>query len=125
MIISVRSANGQISHYPLTTNVHVNGVLDTSVPGIAPELQEEAEAIVSKIIDHLDYVGVLAVKFFDVGGRLVVNEIAPRVHNSGHWTIEGAFCSQFENHLRAITALPLGDTGQATDCQAVIVIGQV
>jgi len=70
----------------------------------------KAEALARGVMDHLQYVGVLAIELFDVGGRLLANEIAPRVHNSGHWTIEGAVTSQFENHMRAITGQPLGST---------------
>src|SRR5262249_39794459 len=71
-------------------------------------LQARAEACIRPLLDDLDYVGVGCVELFDVGGELLANEIAPRVHNSGHWTIEGAVTSQFENHVRAVTGMPLG-----------------
>ncbi|MFZ2981717.1 MAG: ATP-grasp domain-containing protein, partial [Sphingobium sp.] len=97
-------------------NVHVDGILATStVPaGALIESQtEEARALTRQLLEELDYVGVLAVEFFASPEGPVFNEMAPRVHNSGHWTIEGALTSQFENHVRAICGLPLGDTALA------------
>lgn len=112
-LISVRSARGAISHYPLTENLHVHGMLRRSLaPALASghPLQGEAETYARRVLDALNYVGVLALEFFQIQGHLVINEMAPRVHNSGHWTIDGATTSQFENHLRAILGLPLGAT---------------
>ena len=87
--------------------------------------QREAEAICTALMDALDYVGVLAVELFEVGGRLLANEFAPRVHNTAHWTIDGAATSQFENHLRAILGLPLGSTDARAPCVMVNLIGSV
>lgn len=117
-ILAVRSRSGETTFYPLTQNTHEKGILRASIspaPDIVPELQTRAERYAQCVLDTLNYVGVLAIEFFVVndashpsGVRLLANEMAPRVHNSGHWTIEGAQTSQFENHLRAITGLPLG-----------------
>ena len=112
-VIAVRGRDGGTACYPLVENQHEGGILRTSVapaPHSADALQGQAEAIARKVLAALDYVGVLAIELFDVAGRLVANEMAPRVHNSGHWTIEGAVTSQFANHLRAIAGLPLGST---------------
>jgi 5-(carboxyamino)imidazole ribonucleotide synthase len=112
-ILGVRARNGDIVFYPLVQNRHHGGILRLSIapaPSLAPDLQREAEDIACRILTELDYAGVLAIEFFDYQGRLVANEMAPRVHNSGHWTIEGAVTSQFENHLRAVLDLPLGST---------------
>jgi 5-(carboxyamino)imidazole ribonucleotide synthase len=109
-ILAVRGLGGETSFYPLVENVHRDGILRVSRSPAAPERQDEAERIAGSLLDELDYVGVLAVELFDTGEGLLVNELAPRVHNSGHWTIEGAATSQFENHLRAILGLPLGAT---------------
>ncbi len=108
--ISVRSANGEMAFYPVVENVHRDGILRVSTPRANDPLQAQAEAHARKVAEHLNYVGVLAFEFFVADGELLANEIAPRVHNSGHWTIEGAETSQFENHLRAIAGLPLGST---------------
>jgi 5-(carboxyamino)imidazole ribonucleotide synthase len=110
-LVAVRSRSGEIRYWPLTQNVHDDGILALSMPaGLDSGLQGAAEEIMARTMDHFDYVGVLTIEFFVSGGGLLVNEIAPRVHNSGHWTIDGSVCSQFENHLRAITGLPLGET---------------
>lgn len=110
-LIGARSATGEIVFYPLCANFHVGGVLrHTIAPVVEPVLERMARRYLKKLMETLQYVGVLAVEFFVVGGRLIVNEMAPRVHNSGHWTIEGCVTSQFENHLRAICGLPLGST---------------
>ncbi|MDB5985685.1 MAG: 5-(carboxyamino)imidazole ribonucleotide synthase [Nevskia sp.] len=108
--LGVRALDGSVAFYPLVENVHRDGILRTSRPRANDPLQAEAERHLRRLMEHLDYVGVLAFEFFVVDGQLLANEIAPRVHNSGHWTIEGAETSQFENHLRAITGLPLGST---------------
>ena len=110
-MIAARNAAGKIVYYPLSENVHSNGILDeTRAPARYPALERQARRHVRAILERFDYVGILAVEFFVERGRLLANEMAPRVHNSGHWTIEGAVSSQFENHLRAITGLPLGCT---------------
>lgn len=112
-LIAVRSINGETAFYPLVENLHRHGILHWSMapaPAVSAELQTRAEEQARAIMESLGYVGVLAIEFFDLGGTLLANEMAPRVHNSGHWTIEGAVTSQFENHLRAIYGWPLGDT---------------
>lgn len=111
-ILGVRGRDGSTRFYPLVQNTHEGGILrESRVPaaGAAAALQREAEAACARIMVELAYVGVLAIEFFVRDGRLLGNEMAPRVHNSGHWTIEGAATSQFENHLRAICGWPLGD----------------
>jgi len=110
-IIAARGLDGGISVYPLTENRHVNHILDLSIApaDAAPKVAARAEEMARTILEKLDYVGVLAIEFFLQGEELLVNELAPRVHNSGHWTIEGAATSQFEQHIRAICGLPLGD----------------
>ena len=110
-IIGARSQAGDIVYYPLSANTHGGGILRY---GIAPfsnsRLERSARIHLKRVMCALDYVGVLAIEFFVVKDRLIANEMAPRVHNSGHWTIEGCVTSQFENHLRAICGLPLGST---------------
>jgi 5-(carboxyamino)imidazole ribonucleotide synthase len=110
-IVGARADDGQFVSYPLSANTHRDGVLRF---GIAPYpnagLELQARRYLLRVLEHLSYVGVLAIEFFVVDGRLIANEMAPRVHNSGHWTIEGAVTSQFENHIRAICDLPLGST---------------
>lgn len=115
-VLAARSTRGEIVVYPLVENVHADGILLRSrapAPDLDPRLQREAERFVAELLQQLDYHGVLAVELFVHDGRLLANELAPRVHNSGHWTIEGAVCSQFENHLRAVLGLPLGSTAMA------------
>ena len=110
-LIGVRGADGDTRFWPLTRNIHNRGILALSLPGVFDgSLQAAAERTMLSLMDHFDYRGVLTIEFFLEGGRLLVNEIAPRVHNSGHWTIDGAVCSQFENHVRAVSGMPLGDT---------------
>ena len=112
-ILAVRARNGATCFYPLVENHHRGGILRLSfapAPSLAGSLQQEAEDASRRILEALDYVGVLAIELFECAGRLLANEMAPRVHNSGHWTIEGAVTSQFENHLRAVSGLPLGVT---------------
>ncbi len=112
-ILAVRSKTGEVRFYPLVENEHRSGILRLSIPmsdAWTSELQEKAASYASRVLEELDYVGVLAIELFLVEGELLVNEMAPRVHNSGHWTIEGAETSQFENHVRAILGLPLGST---------------
>ena len=102
-IIAVRDSHDHIEFFPLTQNFHSRGILRYSFPTEADPLQAQAEAYARTLMNHLDYVGCLAIEFFDVAGELFTNEVAPRVHNSGHWTLEGASMSQFEMHLRAIS----------------------
>jgi len=124
-IIAVRSQNGEIRFYPAVRNQHQNGILRLSKPDTQHPLQNLAEDYTARILQHLDYVGVLAFEFFVDENGLIANEIAPRVHNSGHWTIEGAFCSQFANHIRAITNLPLGKTKLTKTCAMLNLLGQI
>jgi 5-(carboxyamino)imidazole ribonucleotide synthase len=124
--LSVRSRGGEIVFYPLIENHHQGGILRTSLapaPGVTPELTEQACDYSRRVLDVLGYVGVLAIEFFQEGGRLVANEMAPRVHNSGHWTIEGARTSQFENHLRAVLGWPLGAADAVGPCAMLNFIG--
>ncbi len=112
-ILAVRARNGETAFYRLVENHHRDGILRLSLapaPRLTEALQREAEAAARRVLESLDYVGVLAIELFECNGRLLANEMAPRVHNSGHWTIEGAVTSQFENHLRAVSGLPPGDT---------------
>ncbi|HET9985151.1 MAG TPA: 5-(carboxyamino)imidazole ribonucleotide synthase [Longimicrobiales bacterium] len=116
-VLAVRGRGGETAFYPLVENRHREGILRVSrapAPGVSPALQALAERHATAVLESLGYVGVLAIEFFEVsdagGSRLLANEMAPRVHNSGHWTIEGAETSQFENHLRAVLGLPLGPT---------------
>jgi 5-(carboxyamino)imidazole ribonucleotide synthase len=111
-VIAVRSQTGEFRAYPLTQNWHSGGILAASLAPAphADALAGRAFAHARALAERLDYVGTFALELFDRDGELLANEIAPRVHNSGHWTIEGAVCSQFENHVRAVVGLPLGDT---------------
>ena len=109
-LLAVRGADGDTRFWPLVENEHEGGILRSSRAPAPNAPQAEAEEYGSRLLDELRYVGVLALELFEVEGRLLANEFAPRVHNTGHWTIEGAATSQFENHLRAILGLPLGST---------------
>lgn len=110
-LVGARSAAGDTVFYPLSANTHGGGILRFSTaPFINAPLEHSARLYLKRVMNNLDYVGVLAIEFFVVKGRLVANEMAPRVHNSGHWTIEGCVTSQFENHLRAICDMPLGSS---------------
>ena len=111
-VVAVRARNGEFRHWALTENWHESGVLSASLaPAINTEaFEHEAVSYARKLAEKLDYVGVFALELFLCEGRLLANEMAPRVHNSGHWTIEGAETSQFQNHLRAVLGLPLGST---------------
>ncbi len=127
-IIAVRGREGATRFYPLVENHHRDGILRLSIapaPGWTLELQQQAEAIAQRVLDSLDYVGVLAIELFQVGDTLLANEMAPRVHNSGHWTIEGAVTSQFENHVRAVLGWPLGDTMVSRPTAMLNLIGAV
>jgi 5-(carboxyamino)imidazole ribonucleotide synthase len=110
-VLAVRGTDGTTLCYPLVQNTHADGILRVSVapaPGLTAELQAQGATIATQLLDELEYVGVLAVELFELDGKLLANELAPRVHNSGHWTIEGAATSQFENHVRAVLGWPLG-----------------
>lgn len=123
-ILVVRGTTGETAVYPLVENRHENGMLRLSkapAARVPPELAREAERVALAVVRELDYVGVLAIELFEHQGRLLGNELAPRVHNSGHWTIEGSTCSQFENHLRAVLGWPLGSTAMAGGGQARMV----
>ncbi len=109
-IIAARNPHGEIAFYPVSENQHRGGILRVSTCYHADPMQTQAQAYVTRLLEALNYVGVIALELFEVEGQLLANEFAPRVHNSGHWTIEGAETSQFENHLRAISDLPLGST---------------
>lgn len=116
-LVAARSRDGSTACYPLIENHHSGGILRKSIapaPGVSPDLQLRAETHARNLLDALDYVGVLTLELFEVRDSgeewLIANELAPRVHNSAHWTIEAAATSQFENHIRAITGLPLGPT---------------
>jgi 5-(carboxyamino)imidazole ribonucleotide synthase len=127
-LLAVRGRGGETAFYPLVENHHRGGILRLSLapaPQLSDSLQREAENQARQILEALDYVGVLAVELFESGGRLLANEMAPRVHNSGHWSIEGAVASQFENHLRAVAGLPLGETRTLGHCAMLNLIGEV
>ncbi|HAU1258813.1 TPA: 5-(carboxyamino)imidazole ribonucleotide synthase [Legionella pneumophila] len=125
-LIAVRNKSGETSFYPLIKNHHRKGILHFSeAPVHHDTLQQEAQIHAFKILEALNYVGVLTIEFFYQGNQLIANEIAPRVHNSGHWTIEGAHTSQFENHLRALFDLPLGSTEVSGSCFLLNCIGNL
>jgi 5-(carboxyamino)imidazole ribonucleotide synthase len=124
-LVAVRGRDGETRFYPLVHNTHVDGILRLSVASSEHPLQALAEDYVGRVLEQLNYVGVLAFEFFEVDGGLKANEIAPRVHNSGHWTIEGAECSQFENDLRAVAGLPLGSTAKVGESAMLNFIGSV
>lgn len=124
-LVAVRGRDGEVQCYPLAHNIHHDGILHLSVASDAHPLQALAQDYAGRVLQELDYVGVLAFEFFEVDGGLKANEIAPRVHNSGHWTIEGSECSQFENHLRAVAGLPLGSTASVGHSAMLNFIGSV
>jgi 5-(carboxyamino)imidazole ribonucleotide synthase len=127
-VLAVRSRSGEIAYYPLVENHHRGGILRLSLapaPRLESHIQRGAEDAARRVLESLKYVGVLAIEFFEFEGRLLANEMAPRVHNSGHWTIEGAITSQFESHLRAVLGLPLGSTGAAGYCAMLNLIGDL
>jgi 5-(carboxyamino)imidazole ribonucleotide synthase len=127
-MLGVRSRTGETAFYPVVENHHRGGILRLSVapaPRLTKELQKAAEEAARKVLEELGYVGVLCIEFFEVEGRLLANEMAPRVHNSGHWTIEGAVTSQFENHLRAILGMPLGSTAAVGHSVMINLIGEI
>lgn len=122
-IIAVRNVAGEMVFYPVSENLHRGGILRISECCHSDPMQQQAQDYVSRLVAALDYVGVLALELFEVDGQLMANEFAPRVHNSGHWTIEGAETSQFENHVRAILNLPLGSTAPVGYAAMVNFIG--
>ncbi len=127
-ILAVRSSTGAIAFYSVVENHHRDGILRVSfapAPHLTPESQAQAEGYATKALEALDYVGLLTLEFFQRQGELCANEMAPRVHNSGHWTIEGAITSQFENHLRAILGWPLGATDTVGSCAMLNLIGEL
>lgn len=127
-IVSVRSREGQTTHYPLVENLHRDGILRLTrapAPGVPAALQREAEGISTALLDDLDYVGVGAIELFETEQGLLANEMAPRVHNSGHWTQDGARTSQFENHVRAVAGLPIGDPSPRGHTAMLNLIGTV
>ncbi|MCX7925693.1 MAG: 5-(carboxyamino)imidazole ribonucleotide synthase [Fimbriimonadales bacterium] len=143
-VIGVRSLTGEIAVYPLVENRHREGILRVSIPDLIPQsplsVNEEGianypspltergqggEVYIVRLLESLDYVGVVALEMFEVGGQLLANEVAPRVHNSGHGPIEGSETSQFENHLRAILGLPLGSVAPRGYCAMVNLIGAI
>ena len=125
-IIAVRGQDGEVRTWPLAENHHHHGILSHSiVPAPSSEdLQPIAQDYITRLLDHLNYVGVLTLELFVTENGLLANEMAPRVHNSGHWSIEGAVCSQFENHMRAVAGLPLGSTELISECMMVNIIGR-
>ena len=124
-ILGVRGRDGETRFWPLGENVHRDGILRVTRAPADRAPQAEAEGICTALLDALGFVGVLAVELFEVGGQLLANELAPRVHNTGHWTIDGAATSQFENHLRAILGLPLGSTDARAPSVMVNLISDV
>lgn len=127
-VLAVRGRTGETAVYPLVENHHRGGILRLSIapaPQLDRTVQHHAEGAARRVLDALQYVGVLAIEFFEHEGRLLANEMAPRVHNSGHWTIEGAVTSQFENHLRAVVGLPLGSTSAIGSSAMLNLIGDI
>ena len=122
-IVGVRDQNGLIKTYPLAQNSHKNGILRISSPINNTTLQQKAEQSFRKIAESLNYVGVLAIEFFVINDQLLVNEIAPRVHNSGHWTQQGSITCQFENHLRAVCGLHIGSTESRLSTAMINILG--
>lgn len=125
-IITVRGADGRQIYYPLAQNVHEGGILRSSVaPAIvSDDMQQEAREIARTVASELGYIGVLAIEMFEAGGELYINEFAPRPHNSGHWTMDGACCSQFEQLVRAALDLPLGGTDALYETRMENILGR-
>ncbi len=127
-IIAARGQDGAIVFYPLVQNTHHEGILRTTrapAPEWTAALQAKAEKYISRIVSTLEYVGVCALELFQKGDELIANEMAPRVHNTGHWTMDGAVTSQFENHIRAIAGLPLGSTRVRAHTTMLNLIGTI
>jgi 5-(carboxyamino)imidazole ribonucleotide synthase len=126
-LIAARGPDGAVAFYDVCENEHGGGILSrTTLPArVSPSVTQEARAAMVKVMQALDYVGVLTIEFFVMAdGSLVANEMAPRVHNSGHWTIEGALTSQFEQHIRAIAGWPLGPATRIADIEMLNLIGE-
>lgn len=125
-IIAVRGQDGEVRTWPLAENHHHHGILSHSIVPAphSADLQPIATDYITRLLNHLNYVGVLTLELFVTADGLFANEMAPRVHNSGHWSIEGAVCSQFENHMRAVAGLPLGSTELVKPCVMVNIIGK-
>jgi 5-(carboxyamino)imidazole ribonucleotide synthase len=121
-VVVARTATGGFAAYPVVENAHVDGILDLTVAParVSPRLADRATGVAMAIADALDYVGVLAVEMFVVGGELYVNELAPRPHNSGHWTLDVAQTSQFAQQVRAVCGLGLGDTSMTRPAAAMV-----
>jgi 5-(carboxyamino)imidazole ribonucleotide synthase len=125
-LVGARSASGQTVFYPLSSNTHAGGILRYSIaPFINARMEHSARLYLKRVMNALGYIGVLTIEFFVVRGSLVANEMAPRVHNSGHWTIEGCVTSQFENHLRAVCDMPLGSTRALGHTAMINFLGQM
>jgi 5-(carboxyamino)imidazole ribonucleotide synthase len=127
-IVGVRGRSGATAFYPLVENEHRDGILHLTIapaPVVTEGLQARAEGYLTRLMESLEYVGVLALELFQEGDELLANEMAPRVHNSGHWTLDGAECSQFENHLRAVCGLPLGPTAPRGHAGMLNLVGVV
>jgi 5-(carboxyamino)imidazole ribonucleotide synthase len=124
-VVAVRSRDGEVHTYPLAENRHDDGILIVSRSLPFDPVEGAAHDAAHRLLDRLDYVGVLALELFDCDGELLANEFAPRVHNSGHWSIEGAATSQFENHLRAVCGLPLGSTAARGRVAMLNLIGEL
>jgi 5-(carboxyamino)imidazole ribonucleotide synthase len=124
-IIAVRDRNGETRFYPLCENTHTGGILHCTKVRLNDPMQQQAEDYIQRVMDELDYVGVLTFEYFNCGDQLIANEFAPRVHNSGHWTIEGADTSQFENHVRAICGLSLGSTETLGPVAMINIVGEM
>ena len=125
-VIAVRGIDGSVVFYPLNLNVHREGILRlTRAPYGNAALARQAQRAAKKLLEHFRYVGVLTIEFFVKRGKLIANEMAPRVHNSGHWTIEGAETSQFENHVRAVAGLPLGSTRARGHSAMINLLGEM
>lgn len=126
-VIAVRGLRGETVCYPVVQNHHEDGILRLSLapaPELPPGLAAQAQAYARQALEGLGYVGVLCLELFEVEGGLLASEMAPRVHNSGHWTVEGAQTSQFANHVRAVGGLPLGDPSPRGCCALVNLIGE-
>ncbi len=126
-IIAVRGKDGETVIYPLSENQHQQGILALSVvpaPALDDAVRRQAEDYIRRLLEHLQHVGALTLELFETADGLLANEMAPRVHNSGHWSIEGADCSQFENHVRAVLGLPLGSTACPRPTAMLNVLGQ-
>ncbi|MAD91582.1 MAG: 5-(carboxyamino)imidazole ribonucleotide synthase [Gammaproteobacteria bacterium] len=124
--IGTRNLNRDINIYPLSQNIHLDGILRTSKSPLKDsELTGKAATYVNQLLEYLDYVGVLALELFVKDGNLYANEFAPRVHNSGHWSIEGSETSQFENHIRAVSGLPLGSVSSTGYAGMINLIGKI